>query len=400
MIKVSIIVPVYNVEKYLAKCLDNLINQTLKEIEIICVNDGSTDNSLSILEDYANKDNRIQIFSQTNGGPGKARNLALDKATGKYIMFCDSDDWYELEMCQAMFQIMERENVDLTMCDCNIVELEKNSGRNEMDKAYLKLKNTGKNAFSLTLKEYTSIVLWNKILKKSLIDKYNIRFPLIYSHEDDSFILQYFSVSNSYYGLAKKLYNYVLRANTLTSQVLQKKNTKRKYERLEGMAYAYDFLIKNQLFESNKDLFLSFLYSEFICCFNLLEDNEKENAISTTCKLLENIDIPDNLHLDKKILLTLIKNNNPNLDAAINGLIISKQQKTQGIKFLGLTITKNKENLLDLINQKNYNLDDTINALLNAKQYQTKKIKFLGLTIFKKTKNEITTKYSIFGLTV
>ncbi len=92
MPKVSIIVPVYNVEKYLSTCLDSLINQTLKDIEIICINDGSTDNSLNILNEYAQKDTRIIVINKENSGPGSCRNLGIEKATGEYIQFVDSDD--------------------------------------------------------------------------------------------------------------------------------------------------------------------------------------------------------------------------------------------------------------------------------------------------------------------
>lgn len=94
--KVSIIVPVYNVEKYLAKCLDSLVNQTLKDIEIICINDGSTDNSLEILNTYAQKDSRITIIDKKNEGVSAARNTGLNISKGEYIMFVDSDDYLEL----------------------------------------------------------------------------------------------------------------------------------------------------------------------------------------------------------------------------------------------------------------------------------------------------------------
>ena len=94
--KVSIIVPVYNVEEYLVKCLDSLVNQTLKEIEIICINDGSTDNSLEILNTYAQKDSRITIIDKKNEGVSAARNTGLNISKGEYIMFVDSDDYLEL----------------------------------------------------------------------------------------------------------------------------------------------------------------------------------------------------------------------------------------------------------------------------------------------------------------
>ena len=93
MAKVSIIVPTYNVENYLVECLESIVNQTLKDIEIICIDDGSTDNSGKILDEYAQKDSRIKVIHKENAGYGKAMNLGLDNATGEYIGFVDSDDF-------------------------------------------------------------------------------------------------------------------------------------------------------------------------------------------------------------------------------------------------------------------------------------------------------------------
>ncbi len=101
--KISVIVPVYNVEKYLKECLDSIINQTLSDIEIICVNDGSTDNSLKILEEYALKDKRIKIINKENGGLSSARNAGLDVAKGKYLHFVDSDDYLDLKCYEKLY---------------------------------------------------------------------------------------------------------------------------------------------------------------------------------------------------------------------------------------------------------------------------------------------------------
>ncbi|MBL0052071.1 MAG: glycosyltransferase family 2 protein [Bacteroidetes bacterium] len=101
--KVSVIIPVYNTELYLNKCLDSVINQTLKEIEIICINDGSKDSSLDILKAYAKKDDRIIIIDKKNGGQGLARNIAIKKATGEYLGFVDSDDWIAHDMFEKMY---------------------------------------------------------------------------------------------------------------------------------------------------------------------------------------------------------------------------------------------------------------------------------------------------------
>ena len=112
-IKVSIIVPVYNVEEYLPQCLDSLVNQTLQDIEIICINDGSTDSSGKILDNYAQKDNRIKVITKENEGQGVARNLAMDHANGEYIMFCDPDDWFELSACEDAYNQISKNDNDI-----------------------------------------------------------------------------------------------------------------------------------------------------------------------------------------------------------------------------------------------------------------------------------------------
>ena len=115
--RVSIIVPVYNVEKYLAQCLDSLFVQTLTDIEIIAVNDGSTDSSPEILGNYAVKDNRLKIINKSNGGLGDARNTGLAAAKGEYIGFVDSDDWIDRDMYEVMYAIAQKANADIVMCN-------------------------------------------------------------------------------------------------------------------------------------------------------------------------------------------------------------------------------------------------------------------------------------------
>ena len=110
--KISLIVPVFNVEKYVSKCLDSLVAQTLKDIEIICVDDCSTDNSLQIIEKYASKDSRIKILHKENEGVSAARNDGIKMASGDYILFWDGDDFAEKETCEELLHTMEENNVD------------------------------------------------------------------------------------------------------------------------------------------------------------------------------------------------------------------------------------------------------------------------------------------------
>ena len=116
MTAISVIVPVYNVENYLVKCLDSIINQTLTDIEIICVNDGSTDNSRQILENYKRKDSRIKIIDKQNGGLSSARNVGYKYSTGEYISYIDSDDWVDLTMLEKMYKNIKKHDCEISIC--------------------------------------------------------------------------------------------------------------------------------------------------------------------------------------------------------------------------------------------------------------------------------------------
>ena len=140
MPKVSIVIPVYNVEKYLRECLDSVVNQSLRDIEIICINDGSTDNSFKILEEYKSKEIRLQVLSQKNGGQSKARNAGLEVATGEYIYFLDSDDYIKTDALEILYKIAkklvlskeERPSWDikaLKECGYNFIKVEEDMGR-------------------------------------------------------------------------------------------------------------------------------------------------------------------------------------------------------------------------------------------------------------------------------
>jgi glycosyltransferase involved in cell wall biosynthesis len=114
-VKISIIIPAYNTEKYLQKCLDSVINQTLKDIEILCINDGSKDNSLSILQEYAAKDKRIKVFNQENKGVAIARNVGLENAIGEYVWLIDANDWCKLTATFIIYEKIKTYDADMIM---------------------------------------------------------------------------------------------------------------------------------------------------------------------------------------------------------------------------------------------------------------------------------------------
>ncbi|OQD59376.1 glycosyltransferase, family 2 [Methanobrevibacter arboriphilus JCM 13429 = DSM 1125] len=190
--KISVIIPVYNVEKYLEQCLDSVINQSLEDIEVICINDGSTDNSLEILDEYAKKDNRIKIINKKNEGLGVARNIGMDYAKGKYIIFLDSDDWLKNNAFKNLYNTIILDNIDILIF--KILPYDENSDKffKRDDYELLGLENLFKEDF-VTYKDIKedifniSVVAYNKIYKKSFLDKYNLKFPEGLIFEDNPF---------------------------------------------------------------------------------------------------------------------------------------------------------------------------------------------------------------------
>ncbi|GMO65282.1 MAG: hypothetical protein Ta2A_13360 [Treponemataceae bacterium] len=216
---VSIIVPVFNAEMYLKNCLDSLIAQTLSEIEIICVDDGSTDRSLDILTDYRNKDPRIRVFTQKNAGPGAARNTALDQANGKYLLFCDSDDTVEPDAARECYQIMESNISDFMVFNTKIIEINRTEdAKKKSSGEYITLVNS-MNCGILTKIECIKISLlgnvWGYAFRSDLINRYKLRFTKYKAGEDGIFLLSYLLTINSGYAVDKVFYNYYARQGSL-----------------------------------------------------------------------------------------------------------------------------------------------------------------------------------------
>ena len=190
-IKISIMIPVYNTSKYLARCLESIISQSLKEIEIICVNDGSTDNSLDILKKFQKKDERIIIINKENGGLTSARNAALKIAQGEYSLNIDSDDWIEQDYLSKIYYKAKAEKIDMLITDINYcyetdnykIEKDLLINDNEVLSGREYLKNFFKNNFL----GYT----WNKLIRTELYKKNNLKYnEKIFLFEDVDLILR------------------------------------------------------------------------------------------------------------------------------------------------------------------------------------------------------------------
>lgn len=219
---VSIIIPVYNVEKYLERCLDSVINQTYKNIEIICVNDGSIDKSLDILEIFKNKDDRIKIFKQENKGLSETRNRGINLSKGRYIFFVDSDDWIEKDTIEVLLKKMLEEKVDIVIGGVNKCYFNKKN--NKIFNKNSKKVCTTLEYIEYAIKEKKFIVnVWNKLYKKDILKKNKIEFKKGILYEDFLFTIQYLLKCKKVCLTEKIIYNYFLvRENSIVNKINEK----------------------------------------------------------------------------------------------------------------------------------------------------------------------------------
>lgn len=180
MPKISIIMPVYKVEKYVGKTIESILNQTLTDFEFFAIDDGSPDSSGKICDEYAQKDSRIKVIHKKNGGAPEARNVAIEKATGKYMYFIDSDDWIENEMLQNMYELAEKNSADLVVTGFCMEYFENGeyvTYKNKInDCIYENKEEFRKNAYKYLNNSILSLP-WNKLYLSQRIKNENIRFP-------------------------------------------------------------------------------------------------------------------------------------------------------------------------------------------------------------------------------
>ena len=222
MDKVSIIIPVYNVESYLDRCLQSVVGQTVPEIEILCIEDGSTDHSPAILEKWAKADSRIKVIHKKNGGISSARNIGLGLAQGPYLLFVDSDDWIEPDTVETALSHMKGE-VDIVCWGAEIIAegLPSDHLGVIQAKKYHKIQLTGEKAISNDIVKRSTVTVWNKLWKKSILDQFGIRFTEGRYFEDNDFTLMYFVHCRKGFYLDRYLYHYIQRSHSVMDQLTQ-----------------------------------------------------------------------------------------------------------------------------------------------------------------------------------
>lgn len=315
----SVVVPVYNVEKYLRECLDSVVNQHYQNLDIICVNDGSTDGSITILEEYQKKDNRIRIITQENAGASAARNTGIDAALGDYIAFVDSDDFiYRSTYAEAMSCFID-DDIDLIWfsiqkrIECNnfigsSVSSIFTSPLNYTGSVYIEPKNIKAN--------FTSSCCM--IFKKNILNNYHLRFPVSNRFEDSCFTTEYAACCRKVYFLTKPYYIYRIRESSISTS-----NKLISYSKdiLDCSIHLLNFYISNNLIEKFDKLYVNYFTR---CCLFFLKLNNNEQSIDILLEYIE-----ENKHLyskslhTKKILkiINLNQNNLCNLLESLQKLI-------------------------------------------------------------------------------
>ena len=217
--KVSIIIPVYNVKKYLPRCLDSIVNQTYRDLEIICVNDGSNDGSIEVLNEYLNKDARFKVIDKENGGPSSARNAGLKAATSNYVMFVDSDDEIHTDMIEVLMKQMQDNKADISMCDTVEVyeydKLNKEQYFNEKENIVALDDNTNimKSFFEFGI---VNISPCAKLFKKEVLNGIYFNEDIT-NNEDRLFLYFVYLRANKVVHTNKKMYYYIKRNNSLSN---------------------------------------------------------------------------------------------------------------------------------------------------------------------------------------
>lgn len=272
MPKVSVIVPIYNVEGYIEKCLETLVNQTLDDIEIILVNDGSKDNSALIAKKYLEKyPEKIVYLEKENGGLSDARNYGMPYAKGEYIAFLDSDDYVEKDMYEKMYEIAKKENSDMVECDFYWEYPDKK--KEDIGKIY-----SGKDE----MLEKIRVVAWNKLIKREILEKTKIQFPKGYRYEDVEFTYKLIPYLEKVSFLKKPCIHYMQRQGSISNT--QNERTKEIFDVLE---HVIDYYKQNNFYEKYKNE-LEYVYIRYAFCSSLLrivkieDENIQEQLLQTT----------------------------------------------------------------------------------------------------------------------
>lgn len=254
---VSVVVPVYNTAIYLRRCLDGLLSQTYPNIEVICVDDGSTDESAKILEQYAHLDSRVKIISQANNGLSAARNAALEVAKGEWVSFVDSDDYVKPQLYERLQEAFADEDVDVVWFG-NEVLCSYDSDLKEKCEQYFTQNLSGKELCRPGIIGWKTFCVWGKLYRRSLLEKFAIRYPVGARYEDLCFNWKVFGVARAIWFVPEKLYCYELHESGIMNSG-RRGDIEPAGEYWKLLSPAYEFYRKHGLLPKRRGMFFHFL---------------------------------------------------------------------------------------------------------------------------------------------
>ena len=406
MVEVSVVIPIYNVEDYLEECLDSIVNQTFKDLEIICVNDGSKDNSLEILKEYAKKDNRIIVIDQENGGHAVATNRGMDEATGKYLFLMDSDDKLKLDAIELTYNAAEEKGVDFVLFQAINYDDEKdefyeaenysmNSVADFVGEDIFSFEDLGGLCFDI------AVTPWTKLYNREFIENSHVRFAEGLIFEDNIFFWEVLIQAEKIYFLREHLFyrrwyessstmagdlrfTDSIAINTMIIDVFEKYGKLTDYykNRLYNRKISLTFLRFTQIKEEFKDIYFDELQKNFLYW---VKDND-------FYEYLQSILMPRNKFLLESILTA--KTSKELIYLVENYDLESEERRLNKNSFDVERLTNEKSNLSkqnQQLSERNEelvgiieNLENNNESLLNSRSWKvTKPLRYMN-KVFKK----------------
>jgi len=284
---ITVIIPVYNAEKYISKCLESVINQTFKDFEVLCINDCSKDSSLKILEEYSKKDKRINIINnEKNLGAALTRNKGIESAKGEYIYFLDADDYIDEDYLEKMVEKIEKENADIVL-NLSILNEENGSSREYKHPSMPPINPEGEYLDKITTIHDAPCFLWARIYRKSFLDKYNIRFLDIKATDDVVFnAIADLQTDKNFVFFGPK-YHYNINMTGLTGAAKTEDNRDLQHIRAYGLIY--DCLKEQNKLDDRLKLFRVYPFMKVDSSEKFIEYKQFFEKISEDLKKNENI---------------------------------------------------------------------------------------------------------------
>lgn len=270
-VKISIVMPIYNADEYLKPAIDGVLNQTLSEIELICVDDGSTDNSLSILKEFQQADERVRIITENNAGPSIARNKGLSRARGKYVIFLDADDIFEPTLLEKLYNMSEEQQLDIAVCKFDIYNNRKakfeDNIRSDHGEIFLEAGVVSKSVYPDVILSCTTGYVWNKLFRKEFLYEKELTFDAdLRVFEDTHFVVTALSLADRIGKCQEKLMHHRVYTNQPRNKLFKK------YYKQVPVVYSKikEFLRAHGMYTPLSQSFLNLSASRCYKIYNLL----------------------------------------------------------------------------------------------------------------------------------